>query len=142
MDDFHSIEFGDYDDPLLMESTGVSPIDDNNIFVQCPDIYFPRPSASVPKAVILAPTMATALQGAGKDESSDASIEEKLSSSDKTALQSKMRDAEEQAVKGKLKVETLQVGKRKLDEQVQSALTEEGYGKQKAKKVKHTLYLI
>jgi hypothetical protein len=150
-EDFAILEYGSYDDPLLMEGTGVTPMEDNNIWVRnLHDIYHNAPSSTAPDAVILAP--ATALQGGGKEDLTDATVasdasdandakdvtEEKLSPVEKTSLQSKIKVAEKSAVNGPLRVETLQVGKRQSNEQVTSALNEGGDGKKAAKRGKLT----
>jgi hypothetical protein len=135
-------DYSEFDDYLLMESTGVSPIDDDNIYVPCPDFYDQYHHVEVPKAVHLEP--ATVLQGAGINNSSTA-VEEKveeLSQSEKAALKDNITKTEKASTDGRLQVETFQTGKRKLDAKVKSALAEEGYGKKKPKKSDHSLKLI
>lgn len=156
MDHFHAID----DDNaryayMLKTSTGVSPQDDDFVYVPCPSTYYSGTKSHPPVQVAtdLGSSVAENLQGAGVVEedakpaalTAPTEVAAKLKPEEVKAIKSSITSAGLQAAKrGPLKVKSFQTGKKTADKEVDQALEEEGYGRKKRPKktVSHSILFI
>ena len=136
---------------LYRTYTGVTCQDEDFIVVPVNSLYGQNAPLAPPVVVATEPaSFALNLEGAGqKSADLSAAISDKDNTSEKLtpaeikALKTNIEATEQKATQRQLQVQSFETGKRKVDQEVEQALNEQGYGKRrKTSLAKHSLTFI